>query len=101
MGLIARAEAVAVLNRRFDYWNKSGAWGKPFNCGYADDGTNEDWVIDTDMKVMRAQWESKTAKGYIYRTTLSSSSFTVDFLCHTKNPSDGTSFNFHLKQKAT
>ena len=99
MALISRADAKKKLDSRLKWWNRSGTWGRAYNCGYSDDGQNVDWVVEADMAELRKAWESKTANGYIYRTTPSSSSFTIDFLCHTKKPSDGTSFNFHLKFK--
>ena len=98
MALISRSNAKAKLLEHFKWWNKSGTWGAPYNCGY--DTNNDAWVTADDMKVMRAEWEKRSANGYFYRTIPSSSSFTIDFLCHTKKPSDGTSFNYHLKYKA-
>jgi hypothetical protein len=100
MALISRQDAKRKLDLRFNYWWRSGTWGVATNCGYDDAGLNTDWVAAEDMKELRKNWESKSKGGYYYRTTPSSSSFTIDFLCHCKKPSDGTSFNFHLKTKA-
>ncbi len=99
MSLISRNDAAKKLKQRFVNWNKNGTWGSPCNCGYDDNGANSDWVTEIDIKEMVKNWEKRSANGYTYRTTPSSSSFTMDFLCHTKNPSDGTSFNFHLTYK--
>lgn len=99
MALISKEDAKRKLESRFKYWNTNGTWGAAYNCGYDDNGLNEDWITEIDMKTLREAWEKKSAKGYFYRTTASNTSFTIDFLCHTKNPSDGTSFNFHLKCK--